>query len=166
MGAADAADTSIAVGLDLASALPGRCGCEPARRVIDVSGDGPNNTALSVTAARGRAITVNGLAIAKAETPAVVAGMRHYEFPLPQLNGFNIADYNHRNVIGGPDASRVSPGPPADAPVPQPASARARRSAAVRWLRNRASSVRMACSAARRLVARERVRPPTSAASR
>ncbi len=60
----------------------------PTRRVIDISGDGPNNDGRPVTAARDAAvaadITINGLPILEIE---------------PQLDS-----YYRDNVVGGPDA--------------------------------------------------------------
>jgi len=105
-------DTSIAAGLDLATGLLGRCGCDPRRRAIDVSGDGPSNTGLSVTAARDRAVaagaTVNGLAILDEgpEPPAALAARRLLGFPRPPFH-FKLADYYRRDVIGGPGAFLV-----------------------------------------------------------
>ena len=77
--------------------------------MIDVSGDGPNNTGLSITAARDRAIaagaTVNGLAMTREpESPAVRAELQFYKFPSPPFNGFRLDDYYRQNVIGGPGA--------------------------------------------------------------
>jgi hypothetical protein len=109
-GRPEPGDTSIAAGLDLATSLLGRCGCEPLRRVIDVSGDGPNNTGLSVTAARDRAIaagaTVNGLAILDEgpEPPAMLAARQVLNFPRGPFHGFSLTEYYRRNVIGGPNA--------------------------------------------------------------
>jgi hypothetical protein len=57
--------TSISGAIDYGVRLFGESGVEPLRRVIDVSGDGPNNTGRIVTAARDEAvaqgITINGL---------------------------------------------------------------------------------------------------------
>ncbi|MFO1073840.1 MAG: DUF1194 domain-containing protein [Geminicoccaceae bacterium] len=111
-GRPEPGNTSIAAGLDLATDLLLRCGCDPQRRVVDVSGDGPNNTELSVTAARDRAlslgVTINGLAIVKGPgTPAALAAEAFYKFPHPPYNGFDLADYYRRNVIGGPEAFLV-----------------------------------------------------------
>jgi Protein of unknown function (DUF1194) len=57
--------TSISGAIDHAVALFDQSGVEPLRRVIDVSGDGPNNTGRLVTLARndavGKGITINGL---------------------------------------------------------------------------------------------------------
>jgi Protein of unknown function (DUF1194) len=57
--------TSISGAIDYGVRLFGESGVEPLRRVIDVSGDGPNNTGRVVTMARDEAvaqgITINGL---------------------------------------------------------------------------------------------------------
>ncbi|TGR63521.1 DUF1194 domain-containing protein, partial [Mesorhizobium sp. M2D.F.Ca.ET.223.01.1.1] len=54
--------------LSAAAQLLDRSGMRSTRRVIDLSGDGPNNTGPSVTAVRtalaARGITINGLPIA------------------------------------------------------------------------------------------------------
>ena len=69
-------------------------GAEGARRVIDISGDGPNNRGGDVSQARDAAvaagITVNGLAINNFDGSA---------FTLPDLDL-----YYHECVIGGPGA--------------------------------------------------------------
>jgi hypothetical protein len=57
--------TSISGAIDHAMKLLGESGVEAVRRVIDVSGDGPNNTGRIVTLARdeavGQGVTINGL---------------------------------------------------------------------------------------------------------
>jgi Protein of unknown function (DUF1194) len=57
--------TSISGAIDFSVRLFARSGVDPARRVIDISGDGPNNTGRIVTLARNDAvaqgITINGL---------------------------------------------------------------------------------------------------------
>lgn len=59
--------TSIAGAIDFAMRMLDESGVTPLRRVIDVSGDGPNNQGRSVTEARdealGKGITINGLPI-------------------------------------------------------------------------------------------------------
>ncbi|WP_244300789.1 DUF1194 domain-containing protein [Roseibium hamelinense] len=64
------------------------------RKVIDVSGDGPNNQGLPVTAARDEAlakgITINGL-------PLITTGGYGSQFNIPDLD-----EYYRRCVIGGP----------------------------------------------------------------
>ena len=73
---------------------------ETRRRVIDVSGDGDNNSGRDVTAARGEAIakgvTINGLVILT-ETPTG----RNSDHTNPPGG---LADYYRNNVIGGPGA--------------------------------------------------------------
>lgn len=111
-GRPEPGETSIAAGLDLATGLLARCGCEPRRRVVDVSGDGPGNTGLSVTAARDRAVaagaTVNGLAILDQgpEDPAALAARQLLGFPRAPFH-FKLPDYYRDNVIGGPGAFLV-----------------------------------------------------------
>src|SRR5215204_5785219 len=57
--------TSISGAIDYGLRLLGESGVDPLRRVIDVSGDGPNNTGRMVTLARDEAVrqgvTINGL---------------------------------------------------------------------------------------------------------
>src|SRR5215210_778085 len=57
--------TSISGAIDFGVKLLAESGVEPLRRVIDISGDGPNNTGRMVTLARNEAIaqgtTINGL---------------------------------------------------------------------------------------------------------
>jgi hypothetical protein len=59
--------TSISGVIDMSIGLLGNVGEEPMRRVIDISGDGPNNDGRKVTHARDRAlqggITINGLPV-------------------------------------------------------------------------------------------------------
>jgi hypothetical protein len=59
--------TSISAAIDYASALFDTSGVEPLRKVIDISGDGPNSSGRSVVQARDEAvakgITINGLPI-------------------------------------------------------------------------------------------------------
>jgi hypothetical protein len=83
--------TSISGAIDYSRLLLGQCPCHPARRVIDVSGDGSNNSGRSVTQARdeavGDGIGINGLPILSVEP-----GLDRYYY-----------DY----VIGGPDAFMI-----------------------------------------------------------
>jgi Protein of unknown function (DUF1194) len=87
--------TSISGAIDHAVSLLDQSGVEPLRRVIDVSGDGPNNTGRMVTLARndavGKGITINGL-----------------PFMLKRPTGFgdieNLDWYYQDCVIGGPGA--------------------------------------------------------------
>jgi hypothetical protein len=57
--------TSISGAIDFSVGLFGESGVDALRRVIDISGDGPNNTGRIVTLARdeavGKGITINGL---------------------------------------------------------------------------------------------------------
>ncbi|MBB4038507.1 hypothetical protein GGR34_000136 [Microvirga flocculans] len=59
--------TSISGAIDFSAKLLDRTGVEPLRRVIDISGDGPNSSGRGVMAARDEAvakgITINGLPI-------------------------------------------------------------------------------------------------------
>ncbi len=89
--------TSISGAIDYAVPLFGAKGFKGARRVIDISGDGPNNSGRRVTLARDAAvahgITINGLPIIN-ERPSPFGRM-----PMPHL------DLYYRNcVIGGPGA--------------------------------------------------------------
>ena len=83
--------TSISGAIDFSRLLLARNPIEPARRVIDVSGDGSNNSGRSVIAARDEAVRagigINGLPILSIE---------------PDLD-----DYYRDNVIGGPGAFMV-----------------------------------------------------------
>ncbi len=83
--------TSISGAIDYARVLLAQMPAEPARRVIDVSGDGSNNSGRSVTLARDEAVRagigINGLPILTVE---------------PDLDGY-YRDY----VIGGPGAFMV-----------------------------------------------------------
>ena len=59
--------TSISGAIDFAMKLLGQSGVDATRRVIDISGDGPNNQGRVVTVARAEAlaegVTINGLPI-------------------------------------------------------------------------------------------------------
>src|SRR5215217_5072993 len=87
--------TSISGAIDYGLRLLGESGVDPFRRVIDVSGDGPNNTGRMVTLARDEAVrqgvTINGLA-----------------FMLKRPTGYgdieNLDLYYQDCVIGGPGA--------------------------------------------------------------
>src|ERR1700730_2242865 len=92
--------TSISAGIDFAMTQLDRAPYETRRRVIDVAGDGDNNSGRDVTAARDEAIakgiTINGLVILT-------------EPPTPwNSNHTNpsggLAHYYRNNVIGGPGA--------------------------------------------------------------
>jgi hypothetical protein len=87
--------TSISGAIDFGVKLLAGSGVEPLRRVIDVSGDGPNNTGRTVTLARDEAvaggITINGLPF-MLKRPS---GMGDIE---------NLDLYYRDCVIGGPGA--------------------------------------------------------------
>jgi Protein of unknown function (DUF1194) len=84
--------TSISGAIDYSARLFARSGVVSTRRVIDISGDGPNNAGRPVTDARDAAvaanITINGLPILEVE---------------PQLDA-----YYRDHVVGGPDAFIVA----------------------------------------------------------
>jgi hypothetical protein len=92
--------TSISAGIDFAMTQFDHAPYEARRRVIDVSGDGDNNSGRDVTAARDEAIakgvTINGLVIL-AETPT---GWNSAHTNPPG----GLANYYRKNVIGGPGA--------------------------------------------------------------
>ncbi len=96
--------TAIGDGIDFAAAQLASSGISATRRVIDVSGDGTNNSGRPVTDARDEAtkkgITINGLAIINEKTGGIqgtfLFGHTHPPGGLP--------NYYHDNVIGGPDA--------------------------------------------------------------
>ena len=89
--------TSISAAIDFAMPMFGQNRFEGTRRVIDISGDGPNNWGDLVNVARDRALatglTINGLPILDE------AGGRFSRFNIPNL------DLYYKNcVIGGPGA--------------------------------------------------------------
>jgi hypothetical protein len=90
--------TSIAGALDFSAALLKDSGFEAARRVIDVSGDGPNNQGRDVTRARddvvAQGIVVNGLPLMIREPSG--------PWDIPDLDR-----YYRECVIGGPGAFMV-----------------------------------------------------------
>jgi len=92
--------TSISAGIDFALAQLERAPFKSARRTIDVSGDGTNNSGRDVTSARDAAVaagvTVNGLVILS-ETP-LPWNADHTNPP------GGLAKYYEDNVIGGPGA--------------------------------------------------------------
>ena len=96
--------TAIGDGIDFAVAQLAASGVTATRRVIDVSGDGTNNSGRPVTAARddatAKGITVNGLAIINEKTGGIqgtfLFGHTHPPGGLPK--------YYRDNVIGGPGA--------------------------------------------------------------
>jgi Protein of unknown function (DUF1194) len=102
MGAprAFADSTSISAGIEFAITQLDRAPYEAHRRVIDVSGDGDNNSGRDVTAARdvaiAKGITINGLVILTA--PPSLSYSNHTNPP------GGLAHYYRNNVIGGDGA--------------------------------------------------------------
>ena len=92
--------TSISAAIDFASAYLDKAPFETARRTIDVSGDGTNNSGRDVTAARDEALakglTINGLVILS-DRP--LAWNPEHTNPPGGLD-----NYYRQNVIGGPRA--------------------------------------------------------------
>lgn len=92
--------TSISAGIDFAQAQFGRSPYAAGRHVIDVSGDGTNNSGRDVTAARDEAVakgaTINGLVILS-ETP-LAWNADHTNPP------GGLGNYYRDNVIGGTGA--------------------------------------------------------------
>ena len=89
--------TAIGTGIDLAVQDLAESGLDAPRKVIDVCGDGTNNSGREVTEARDDAlkqgITINGLAIAN-------------ESPIPWLQAHThppggLSNYYRENVVGG-----------------------------------------------------------------
>lgn len=81
--------TELSLALLAAADLLDACPCDAPARVIDVSGDGPNNGPMSTTIARdqvvARGIRINGLTIVTPEEP-------------------DLARWYQANVVGGPGA--------------------------------------------------------------
>jgi len=96
--------TAIGAGIDFAVAQLEVSGIVAERRIIDVSGDGSNNSGREVTAARDEAvakgITVNGLAIINEKTGGEF-GTNLYTHTHPPGG---LPNYYRDNVIGGPGA--------------------------------------------------------------
>jgi hypothetical protein len=92
--------TSISAGIDFAMTKLDRTPYEARRRVIDVSGDGDNNSGRDVVMARDEAIakgvTINGLVILTKMSTRW--GSDHTNPP------GGLANYYRNNVIGGPGA--------------------------------------------------------------
>jgi hypothetical protein len=90
--------TSISAGIEYAMQQLDNAPYESARRTIDVSGDGTNNSGRDVTAARDEAlakgVTINGLVIL---SDAPLAWNPEHTNPPGGL-----AEYYKRNVVGGP----------------------------------------------------------------
>jgi hypothetical protein len=91
--------TSISAAIEYGMRELARSGVEASRQIIDVSGDGTNNSGLPVTVARDAAvaagITINGLAIIN-ERPEGVYAQYHVRPPE------GLPEYYRQNVIGGP----------------------------------------------------------------
>ncbi len=91
--------TSISAAIDAGVSAFAKSGVEASRRIIDVSGDGTNNSGRPVTQARdaavGAGVTVNGLAIIN-ERPEGVYAQYHVRPPE------GLPEYYRQNVIGGP----------------------------------------------------------------
>ena len=89
--------TCISRGIDFSRRLFAQAAWDAPRRVIDVSGDGPNNEGPPVEEARDRAIaagiTINGLAVEGDPEVERILGP-----------GARLADYYRDAVIGGPGA--------------------------------------------------------------
>jgi hypothetical protein len=92
--------TSISAAIDFAMAHFGKSKWQASRRIIDISGDGTNNSGRPITEARDQAIargvTINGLAIIN-DKPNL--GYSAHTYP---VGGLPL--YYRQNVIGGPNA--------------------------------------------------------------
>jgi uncharacterized protein DUF1194 len=92
--------TSISAAIEFSMGMLARSPFQAGRRVIDVSGDGTNNSGIDVTMARDAAIakdvTINGLVILSEDPLPTNPTHTH---PPGGLTG-----YYERNVIGGPGA--------------------------------------------------------------
>jgi hypothetical protein len=96
--------TAIGAGIDFARAQFGADGVAAVRRIIDISGDGTNNSDRPVTDARdevvGKGFTINGLAIINEKT-GNEPGTFLYSHTHPPGG---LPNYYRENVIGGPGA--------------------------------------------------------------
>ncbi|HTV38308.1 MAG TPA: DUF1194 domain-containing protein [Xanthobacteraceae bacterium] len=96
--------TAIGDGIDYAMAQLAAAGFTALRRVIDVSGDGTNNSGREVTAARddavGKGVIINGLAIINEKTGGMPGTFLYAHTHPPG----GLPDYYRNNVIGGPGA--------------------------------------------------------------
>lgn len=96
--------TAIGAGIDFAVAQLEADGVAAKRRIIDVSGDGSNNSGRLVTAARDEAvakgITINGLAIINEKTGGEPGTFLYAHTHPPG----GLPNYYRENVIGGPGA--------------------------------------------------------------
>ena len=92
--------TSISGAIDFSIARLKAAPFRPLRRVIDISGDGPNNEGITVTTARDRAlatgVTINGL-------PIILNRNWNSSFDIDNLDS-----YYRDCVIGGPGAFMVT----------------------------------------------------------
>lgn len=98
-----AARTSISAAIDFSMRHFERSGVEAVRRIIDVSGDGTNNSGRPVILARDDAVaggvTINGLAIINERLAESTGIVRNHVSP-PE----GLPEYFRQNVIGGPGA--------------------------------------------------------------
>jgi hypothetical protein len=98
-----AARTSISAAIDFSARHFERAAVEAVRHIIDVSGDGTNNSGRPVAEARDAAvaagITINGLAIINERAAADGGFVRLHVHP-PE----GLPEYFRQNVIGGPGA--------------------------------------------------------------
>jgi hypothetical protein len=96
--------TAIGAGIDFAVTQLEADGVSAERRIIDVSGDGSNNSGRLVTEARDEAvakgITINGLAIINEKTSGEPGTFRYVHTHPPG----GLPNYYRDNVIGGPGA--------------------------------------------------------------
>ena len=92
--------TSISAAIDFAMAHFAKSKWQAARRIIDISGDGANNSGRAVTEARdeaiSRGVTINGLAIINDQPNLGYSAHTQPPGGLP--------NYYRQNVIGGPNA--------------------------------------------------------------
>jgi hypothetical protein len=92
--------TSISSGINFAVAQFAKSKWQVERRIIDISGDGTDNSGRSVTEARDQAvasgITINGLAI--------IDDTRNLGYPGHANPPGGLQNYYRQNVIGGPNA--------------------------------------------------------------
>ena len=99
-----AGHTAIGAGIDFAVGQLEAGGVAAERRIIDVSGDGSNNSGRLVTVARDEAvakgITINGLAIINEKTGGVPGTFLYLHTHPPG----GLPNYYRENVIGGPGA--------------------------------------------------------------
>ena len=96
--------TAIGSGIDYAVAQLEASGITAERQIIDVSGDGSNNSGRPVTEARDEAvakgITINGLAIINEKTGGMPGTFLYVHTHPPG----GLPNYYRENVIGGPGA--------------------------------------------------------------